>query len=81
MKRLLRVTVWVLCPFLCYFGLAVLGAFVPQFDRADVDASPVTHEIILVAGLIHYDILLPVDDTTLERFAFVEDAGVIAPVP
>jgi len=59
-----------------YFGLAVLGAIVPQAGRESADDDGPFHEIILVAGLIHYDILLPVDDATLQDFGFVEDAGV-----
>lgn len=76
MRKLLRIIVWLLAPFVVYFGLALLGAFIPHFDRAEVEGEPKTHEIILVAGLIHYDILLPVDDATLSQFAFVETAGV-----
>ncbi|WP_303435327.1 TIGR02117 family protein [Octadecabacter sp. 1_MG-2023] len=56
--------------------MALLGAFAPQNPRADVGDAPADREIILVAGLIHYDILLPVDDATLTSFEFLEGAGV-----
>lgn len=66
---------WLTSPFVIYFGLALLGAFVPQ-AQGDVSDQGATHEIILVAGLIHYDILLPADSATRETFGFVQDAGV-----
>ena len=50
MRLFLRIIVWLLAPFVIYFGLALLGAFIPHFDRADVEGEPKTHEIILVAG-------------------------------
>lgn len=67
---------WGLGPVLLYFGLAVLGAIIPHGDRADINSDDATHDIILVAGLIHYDILLPADDATLAAFGFVKDANV-----
>ena len=76
MKRVFRLITWLLVPFLAYFGAAILGALIPHGNRADIAADPPNHEIILVAGLIHYDILLPVNDATIASFDFVEAAGV-----
>ncbi|MCF2904876.1 TIGR02117 family protein [Octadecabacter sp. CECT 8868] len=76
LRRLFRAVTWALVPFILYFGVALLGAFAPQSPRAGVGDAPTDREIILVAGLIHYDILLPVDDATLTNFGFLENAGV-----
>ena len=74
-RALFRLLFWALVPVVAYFVVAAAGAVIPQ-RTADVPASGDTQEIILVAGLIHYDILLPADDATRAAFGFVEEAGV-----
>lgn len=57
-----------------YFGAAVLGAlfsFAPPPDE-----GPQSHEIVLAAGPIHYDILLPASAEVLDAFGFTQRAGV-----
>jgi len=57
-----------------YLLAAVLGAVVPG-RTADLPAGADV-EIVLIAGPIHYDILLPLDAQTRAAFGFVADAGV-----
>ena len=57
-----------------YLLAAVLGAVVPG-RTADLPAGADV-EIVLIAGPIHYDILMPLDAQTRAAFGFVADAGV-----
>lgn len=79
MRRLFRLffllVAWLSAPFMAYGLAAYVGAFVPR-SLAPVDVSDTTREIILAQGIIHYDILIPLDDATRADFAFAEDAGV-----
>ena len=58
-------------PFAVYFLVALIGALIPR-PAADI-AGPPEREIVLAAGVIHYDILLPLDEDTREAFAFLGD--------
>ena len=57
-----------------YFIAAVVGALVPG-ARADI-ASGDGVEILLAAGPIHYDIVIPATDETRAAFGFAQSAGV-----
>jgi len=57
-----------------YLALAALGAIVPG-PTADI-ASGSDTEILLIAGPIHYDILLPATEPTRAAFGFAARAGV-----
>ena len=58
-----------------YALAATVGAFVPG-PRASVPAGGATVEVLMIAGPIHYDLLLPADAGTLARFGFARAAGV-----
>lgn len=84
MKRAFRLSLWALSPVFLYFGLAIFGALVPasliapsgpNYGPNSSQTSP-EREIVLVAGPIHYDILLPADNDTRAGFAFLDAAGV-----
>lgn len=59
-----------------YALAAALLALVPGPRDASADPAAGTVTVLLVAGPIHYDFLLPADRTTRARFAFAEAAGV-----
>lgn len=79
MKRLLHrflcLVLGLAAPFAAYCFVALITAFVPR-AVADVDGAQAEREVILAAGVIHYDILLPLDGDTRAAFAFAQDAGV-----
>jgi uncharacterized protein (TIGR02117 family) len=79
-KRAFRLFLWALSSVFLYFGLVVVGALVPASLMAtssrDLDLNSAEREIILVAGLIHYDLLLPADDATRATFASLDAVGV-----
>ncbi len=80
MKRAFRLSLWALSPVFLYFGLTIFGALVPASliapsGPSSSQTSP-EREIVLVAGPIHYDILLPADNDTRAGFAFLDAAGV-----
>jgi uncharacterized protein (TIGR02117 family) len=50
-----------------YLMAAIYGAIIP--GSAVPDTSEKTRSILLVSGPIHYDLVLPLDEMTLERFA------------
>lgn len=75
MRRACRLIAWLLSPISLYFVLSVAGAFIPT-PRADLGPQNDERWIVLVQGVIHYDILLQLDDDTRATFAFLEDAGV-----
>jgi uncharacterized protein (TIGR02117 family) len=83
-KRAFRLSLWALSPVFLYFGLAIFGALVPAPLTApsgpnsgpNSGQTSAGQEIVLVAGPIHYDILLPADNDTRAAFAFLETAGV-----
>jgi uncharacterized protein (TIGR02117 family) len=80
-KRAFRLSLWALSPVFLYFGLAIFGALVPAPLTApsgpNSGQTSAGQEIVLVAGPIHYDILLPADNDTRAAFAFLETAGVL----
>ncbi|MEP2718891.1 DUF2459 domain-containing protein [Pseudophaeobacter sp.] len=57
-----------------YCLAALIGAVIPAgpTTSANVDRH---HEVLLVAGPIHYDFLLPLNKTTRARFQFLEPSG------
>ncbi|MFT5271183.1 MAG: hypothetical protein ACI85V_001199 [bacterium] len=58
---------------LLYLLATIGGALVPG-PVAQVSGSKDT-TIVLVAGTIHYDLLLPTDTATLQAFGFLEEVG------
>ncbi len=79
LRRLFRllglVVLGLLAPFVFYAVAALTGAVIPR-QTADVDQSASSVEIILAQGVIHYDILIPLDDEARSVFGFAEEAGV-----
>ena len=57
-----------------YLMMAIIGAVVP--GGADHDEGPKTREILLVHGPIHYDLLLPLDAETIEKFTPLAAQGI-----
>lgn len=57
-----------------YCLAAVLGAVIPS-GPAKVPATARSHQVLLVAGPIHYDFLLPLDAQTRARFGFLQASG------
>ena len=80
MKRRLLAGVLVLPGIVALWLIAAtVGAFIPgRSVQMDGDASV---RIGLVAGLIHYDFLVPARSDVLERFGFVEINGVPIRLP
>ena len=74
MKLLVRLCAGLILLVFVYLGAAVAGAVIPGRTADVARGSDVT--VILVAGPIHYDILLPADPETVQAFAFLEDAGI-----
>jgi uncharacterized protein (TIGR02117 family) len=62
-----------LVPALYLMG-AIYGAIIP--GSATPDTAEKTRSILLVSGPIHYDLVLPLDDMTLERFAPLAAKGI-----
>ena len=75
-RTFLKLVAWALTPIALYLVLALIGAFVPSIGREDVAEGGGEREIILAAGVIHYDILLPLDDETRAAFSFLDDTRV-----
>ncbi len=75
MRRARRLIVWLISPISVYLVVSVLGAFVPA-SRVELEPQTGERWVVLVQGVIHYDILLQLDDDTRDAFAFLEDAGV-----
>ena len=74
MRLLVRLCAGLFCVAIAYLAAAVAGALIPG-RVADI-AGGDDVEIVLVAGPIHYDILLPLNDDTRQAFTFVAEAGV-----
>lgn len=74
MKPMLRFLIALVSLPLIYFALSLLGALIP--GARSNNSGPPAIEIGLLRGPIHYDILLPLNDNTLNGFAFSERAGV-----
>ena len=72
----LRLVAWGLAPVTLYLVIAFIGAFVPNFTRDDVGPRTDENQIILAAGIIHYDILLPLNDDTRAKFSFLDQSRV-----
>ena len=74
MKSLARRLIFFACCVpLVFFLCALLGAAVSNGENGGGNGR---HQIHLVSGPIHYDILLPANDHTKEAFAFLKSAGV-----
>ena len=80
MKPAFRRFALALSPVVLYFGLSVVGALVLASLTAPLGSesaqTSAETEIVLAAGPIHYDILLPVDTDTRAAFAFLDAGGV-----
>ncbi|WP_052248783.1 TIGR02117 family protein [Leisingera sp. ANG-Vp] len=59
---------------LAYFIAAVIGAVLPA-GGGSRPAEDRPHRVLMVAGPIHYDFLIPLDAPAKARFAFLETAG------
>ncbi|WP_254054732.1 TIGR02117 family protein [Pseudophaeobacter sp. EL27] len=57
-----------------YCLAAVLGAVIPS-GSAKIPATARSHQVLLVAGPIHYDFLLPLDAQTRAQFGFLQASG------
>jgi uncharacterized protein (TIGR02117 family) len=73
MRGLRRTLAALLATLAAYFAAATVGAILPNGQTGGGDGPVTVH---LLAGPIHNDFLLPLDDETLADFAFVEAAGV-----
>lgn len=73
---LVRLVAWGIAPVAVYLSIAVLGAFVPNITRDDVGPRLADNEIILAAGIIHYDILLPLNEDTRSAFSFLDQSRI-----
>ncbi|WP_165352748.1 TIGR02117 family protein [Loktanella sp. IMCC34160] len=62
------------CVVAAYLFSAVIGALLSGAFAAGDD--PVDREVLLVAGPIHFDFLLPLDDPQVAAFSFAAEAGV-----
>lgn len=60
---------------LLYAVGAVAGAIIVKPDRAAHEPRADLVEVLLVAGPIHYDFLLPLNAATQEEFAFLQKSG------
>lgn len=61
----------------CYLIAAMLGALVPGAVAISKQSqSSFGAEIKLVSGPIHYDLLLPLNETTRERFNAFDQSGI-----
>ncbi|MGS4984404.1 TIGR02117 family protein [Pseudosulfitobacter pseudonitzschiae] len=74
-RKLKRLAVCLLVLILCYPCAAIVGALVPSAHIAD-DGRP-EHQVLLIAGPIHYDFILPLDDATRTAFADLPDAALL----
>ena len=75
-RAFLRLVAWGLTPFVLYLVVAFFGAFIPNITRDDVGPRTDDHDIILAAGVIHYDILVPLNDETRAVFSFLDQTRV-----
>jgi len=74
-RQLKRPAVVLLVLILSYPCAAIVGALVPSGRIADTGTP--THQVLLIAGPIHYDFILPLDATTRARFADLPDAALL----
>lgn len=74
MKRLVRLLAGLFSAIVLYLAVAVGGALVPG-PMADVPRGDDVM-VILAAGPIHYDLLIPATPETRDSFAFLADYGV-----
>ena len=74
MKRLARLFAGLLTAIGLYLFAAVVGALIPG-PTAKVAQGAQT-SVVLAAGPIHYDLLIPADPDTRQAFGFLTDFGV-----
>ena len=74
-RHLKRLAVGLLVLILCYPCAAIVGALVPSGRIADAGAPD--HRVLLIAGPIHYDFILPLDAATRAAFADLPDAALL----
>lgn len=72
MIKFLQYGLWAVLPVLVFLLAAAVGAILPN-GQASVKNADKT--IYLVAGPIHYDVLIPITPQTQSNFAFLTDAG------
>ncbi len=75
-RTFFRCVAWGLAPVTLYLVLAFVGALVPASGADGIVEEPREREIVLARGVIHYDILLPLDDDTRGQFSFLDDTRV-----
>ena len=76
MRALRRAVLWI-ASILLAVALAVLaGMLVPRPLWPSDDDSPATRRILVLTNPIHTDIAIPIVPDVLERFAFLEQAGI-----
>ena len=77
LRRLWRGTLLLLLPVLLYLGAAVGGALLPgSTGQATPDGDDARIDVVMVAGPIHYDFLLPL---TPETRAAISTSGRMLP--
>lgn len=76
-KRVALLSVALVC---LYVLAALLGAMIPSRRQERSTAFP-QHDILLLSGPIHYDILLPLNQAVRERFDFAQNAGLALDQP
>lgn len=74
MRWLVRLIAGLCCVVILYLSAAFIGAFVPGRTASVVVGDDVT--IKLIAGPIHYDLLLPATPETRQAFGFLNEFGV-----
>ncbi len=80
LRRALGYLRWIVLVGTFLFAASVLGAIVPG-RVSKLAEAPANIEIGLIAGPIHYDLLLPLTADVRARFAFARDAGVLVDQP
>ncbi|UOA28767.1 hypothetical protein DSM107133_03525 [Pseudosulfitobacter sp. DSM 107133] len=74
-RQLKRLAVALLVLIFSYPCAAIVGALLPSGQIAD--SNPPTHQVLLIAGPIHYDFVLPLDAATRAAFADLPDAALL----
>jgi uncharacterized protein (TIGR02117 family) len=74
-RQLKRLVVALIVLILSYPCAAIVGALVPSGRTADTGTP--NHQVLLIAGPIHYDFILPLDDMTRTTFADLPDAALM----
>ncbi|SLN13940.1 hypothetical protein ROA7450_00235 [Roseovarius albus] len=76
-KSIARILLGLLGLLILYFIAAMIGAIIPNGNHESVETNPhESTEILLLAGPIHYDFLIPLTDDVRKDFAEFTSAGV-----